>query len=66
MSRFLKLHSCALGLAFCMLTVIPVASRTPFMSPGALGGGQSVIEKNGPTPVWMAELSIPAKVTAQS
>jgi len=63
MTRFLKLHSCALGLAFCMLTVVPVASRAPFVSMADQSGGQSVIHKNGPTPVWMAGYSDPAEVS---
>ena len=65
MTRTLKLHTCALGLAFCMLTVLPVASRAPFTS-AADQRGESVIFKNGPTPMWMAETSGPAKVTAWS
>lgn len=64
MTRSLKLHSCTLGLAFLMLTVVPVASRSPFISMADQSGGQSVIHKNGPTPVWMAGNSDPAKVTS--
>lgn len=65
MTRSLKLHSCALALAFCMLTVLPVASRAPFIS-AADQRGESVIHKNGPTPMWMAGTSAPAKAKAWS
>lgn len=61
MTRVLKFHTCALALAFCLLTVVPVASRAPFTS-AAAQGGHSVIHKNGPTPMWMAGISVPAEV----
>jgi len=42
----------ALGLAFCMLTLIPAASVSFTRAP--VQGGYSVIYKNGDTPLWMA------------
>jgi hypothetical protein len=63
MTRSLKLNTAALALAFCMLTVFPVAARSPFTS-AADKGGASVIHKNGPTPEWMAGTSSSAKVSA--
>lgn len=66
MTRTLKLRSCALGLAFCMLTVLPVASRSPFISSADQAGGQSIIHKNGPTPMWMAGTADPAKADTLS
>lgn len=64
MARSLKLHSTALGLAFLILTVAPVASHPPFVTVADRDGGASVIHKNGPTPVWMAGTSNPADVNA--
>jgi hypothetical protein len=61
MTGSLKHHACALGLAFCMLTVLPAASHSPFVSAAGQAGGESVVHKNGPTPMWMAEVSAPAK-----
>jgi hypothetical protein len=42
----------ALGLALCMLTLIPAASVSFTSAP--VQRGYSVIHKNGDTPLWMA------------
>ena len=57
MIRILKIqfirNLAAAALAVCMLTLVPVASRS--FTNTADRGGSSVIHKNGATPVWMAQ-----------
>ena len=48
----------AIGLAVCMLTLVPVAFRS--FTNTTDRGGSSVIHKNGATPVWMARTLIRA------
>lgn len=61
MTRSIRICSRGLvtvALAFCLLAVAPVVSTS--FTRMARQGGDSVIHKNGPTPVWIAEIQTAA------